>query len=224
MPAKYSTEATFEPSQIREILHRATPNSYLSCPPDILETLYSASQLSNVEAADEVSIADIASAGVALLRHAQGVDIPAWAETIHSIAKFANISIQSRIHAGSAHRISACLYILQAIPSVAALVDENLTAELSTELFTHLSSIPDEDPNFKATTWPTFIAGAGAKDQSVKDWVTDRLQRLVLHCPWGFLYTAREALQVIWNLEGEDVEGTSWVQMLKDSGQDFLIV
>ena len=51
-----------------------------------------------------------------------------------------------------------------------------------------------------------------------------RLVRLVAACPWGFITTAMQTLHVIWNLDGADKEGGSWVQRLKDPDLNFLIV
>lgn len=204
-------------------MKRATANSYLCCPPEILEILYSASQLSNVKTEDDATADEVAIAGAELLRQAQMFDIVAWAYDIHNIPYFHEIPVESRIHAGSAHRLAACLYILQAIPCVSTIVGDGVGETLSHDIFEHLSSIPDEDPNFKATTWPTFIAGAEATDPARRVWVMHRLQRLVVCCPWGFLFTAMETLQVLWGL-GDERGDKSWVQTLKDPDLNFLIV
>lgn len=186
--------------------------------------IYAASQLSNMSAEDE-SIADqIAAKGAHLLQKAQAFDLEAWAYDIRNTPYLRDIPVESRIHAGSAHRLTACLYILQAIPCVGTIVGDGVADTLSRGIFEHLSSIPDEDPNFKATAWPTFIAGAEATDPARRTWVMYRLQRLVACCPWGFLFTAMETLPVIWGLADKDGAGKSWVQTLKDPDLNFLIV
>jgi hypothetical protein len=101
---------------------------------------------------------------------------------------------------------------------------DEVAEELSRQIFKHLSSIPDSDPNFKATTWPTFIAGAEASGRARREWVMDRLRRIVVSCPWGFLYTAMETLQVIWDLDNKGRGTKTWVQALKDSDMNLLIV
>lgn len=225
MPAaSFDTQSYFQPSQIPSILQRAAANSYLCCPPEILTILHSASQLSNVSP-DVASEEDVRAAGLVLIQEAQAFDINGWAHDVRNMSYLQNAPIQSRIHAGSAHRLAACLYILQAIPSMSQLNDHGQVAEaLSRDIFKHLSSIPDNDPNFKATTWPTFIAGAEAGGRARREWVMDRLQRLVRSCPWGFIYTAMETLQVIWDLDNKGQGTKSWVQTLKDPQMNFLMV
>lgn len=224
LPVSEAPGTYFQPSQIQFILKRASANSYLCCPPEILEMIYIASQLYNASAEDESATDQVSAQAAELLRQAQSFDIETWAYDVHNVPYFYNIPVESRIHAGSAHRLAASLYILQAIPSVATIVGESVAETLSRDIFQHLSSIPDEDPNFKATAWPTFIAGAQAKDPEMQRWVMHRLQRLVAVCPWGFLFTAMETLPVIWKLTGQETEGRSWVQILKDPDLNFLIV
>ncbi|GJN76991.1 hypothetical protein PLIIFM63780_000479 [Purpureocillium lilacinum] len=225
MPAAaFDTGSFFQPSQIPSILGRAAANSYLCCPPEILAILHAASQLSNAST-DAHSDDEIRAAGLALIQRAQAFDINAWANDVRNISYLQDAPIQSRIHAGSAHRLAACLYILQAIPSLSEMKGHDEVAEsLSRDIFKHLSSIPDDDPNFKATTWPTFIVGAEATGRVRREWVMNRLRRLVVSCPWGFLYTAMDTLQVIWSLDGQNKGTRGWVQTLKDPKLNFLIV
>lgn len=222
MPMKFQSGSYFEASQIPSILDRAAANSYLCCPPAILQILHGASQLSNMQDGT-ASAAEIEAAGLALLHEAQSFDIPGWASDSRTVASLNGIPVQSRIHAGSAHRLAACLYILQAVPAVGAAVGEEFTQALSRDIYEHLASIPDDDPNFKATTWPTFIVGAEAVGEEQRTWIMDRLQRLVVNCPWGFLYTAMETLQVIWGLD-KTTESRGWIQTLKDPDMNFLLV
>lgn len=225
MPAAaFDAGSYFQSSQIQYILERAAANSYLCCPPEILGILHAASQLSNASS-DADPNDDITAAGLALIQRAQAFDIDAWAHDVRNISYLQDAPIQSRIHAGSAHRLASCLYILQAIPALSTMKGHDEVAEaLSRDIFEHLSSIPDDDPNFKATTWPTFIAGAQASGRARREWAMDRLQRLVVSCPWGFLYTAMDTLKVIWSLDGQGKGSRSWVQTLKDSEFNFLIV
>jgi hypothetical protein len=225
MPQAFRIQSYFQESQIPHILQRAAPNSYLCCPPEVLQILYAASQLSNAPP-DGNSQEDITQAGLALVEQAQSFDIQKWANDARLTPYLEDVPIESRIHAGSAHRLAGCLYILQAVPSVGEVVGKDFENSLRQQIFQHLSSIPDDDPNFKATTWPTFIAGAETVDPDRRVWVMDRLKRLVVNCPWGFLYTAMDTLQVIWELdnEGQDAKRRSWVQTLKDPSMNFLIV
>ncbi|KAG6116958.1 hypothetical protein E4U13_001476 [Claviceps humidiphila] len=225
MPAvSLDSQSYFKPAQIISILRRAAANNYLCSPPEILVILYSASQLSNTSS-DASNADEIRDAGLKLLQEAQSFDIDAWANDARNVEYMPGVPIQSRVHAGSAHRLAACLYILQAIPSLAEIANhDEVVRRLSDNIIEHLSCISDEDPNFKATTWPTFIAGAEARDPPRRDWVMNRLKRLVVSCPWGFLYTAMDTLQSIWDLDGKVMATKSWVQLLKDPDLNFLIV
>ncbi|ROT43772.1 hypothetical protein SODALDRAFT_320156 [Sodiomyces alkalinus F11] len=239
MPTAPAQFSYFQSAQISSILERAAANSYLCCPPQVLQILLDAARLSNIPTTDDHDCdcdpdgsappcagADaIAQGALRLMQRAQSLDLDAWAQDVRSVPYLQNVPIESRLHAGSAHRLASCLYILQAIPSVARFLPPDAAETLERDIMFHLSSIPEGDPNFKATTWPTFIAGAEARDRHQQAWVMNRLQRLVLNCPWGFIYTAMDALQVIWDMQrGEGEESRSWVQMLKDPDMNFLIV
>ncbi|KAJ6446893.1 poly(ADP-ribose) glycohydrolase [Purpureocillium lavendulum] len=140
MPAAaFDTGSFFQPSQIPSILGRAAANSYLCCPPEILAILHAASQLSNAST-DAHSTDEISSAGLALIQRAQAFDINGWANDVRNISYLQDAPVQSRIHAGSAHRLAACLYILQAIPSLSEMKGHEEVAEaLSRDIFEHLS-------------------------------------------------------------------------------------
>ncbi|KFA61618.1 hypothetical protein S40285_08789 [Stachybotrys chlorohalonatus IBT 40285] len=206
------------------VLRRAASNSYLCCPPEILEVLRAASQLSNLTTEDSASAEQVPLAAAELIQTAQAFEIVEWANSFNETPDFPCALIQSRIHAGSAHRLAACLYILHAVPAVESLMEPGFGDGLSDALFEHLSCIPEEDPNFKATAWPTFIAGAGTVNLERRAWVMDRLHRVVVSVPWGFIYTAMEVLPIVWGLNGDRETSNSWVQMLKDPELNFLMV
>ncbi|KAK1471076.1 hypothetical protein CCUS01_06190 [Colletotrichum cuscutae] len=222
-----TAKSYYQASQASAVLGRAAANSYLCCPPDVLQILLAASQLSNQPTDDLESAASIAQAAAQLLEQALSFDTHDWAYEPRTISYFKHIPVESRIHAGSAHRLAACLYILHALPSASILVPVDRD-ELDSQMFYHLSCIHDEDPNFKATCLPTFIAGAGTSDPERRKWILDRLKRLMIATPWGFIMTAMDTLQTIWNLE-ESVDPDTqtertWVQKLRASNLNFLIV
>lgn len=159
-------------------------------------------------------------AGLALLERAQGIDIISWA---HSGDSHQN-PIPSRLNAGSAHRLAACLYILQAIPLTGLLVGQDFQDMLLDEMFQAMSSITDQDPNFKATAWPTFMFGATRKTVEAREWAADRLKRMTIVFPWGFLVTAVDTLQMLWRLEAEGKQSCNWVQTLRDLDVSFFII
>ncbi|OLN87011.1 Acriflavine sensitivity control protein acr-2 [Colletotrichum chlorophyti] len=222
-----TAKSYYQSAQVSSILGRAAANSYLCCPPEILQILLTASQLSNHGPDDLDSRADVAQAAAQLFEQAQSFDVHDWAYEPRTISYFKNTPVESRIHAGSAHRVAACLYILHAIPSASVLVSAS-REELESQIFYHLACIHDEDPNFKATCWPTFIAGAGSSDPQRRAWILDRFKRLMIATPWGFIMTAMDTLQVIWNLEDSVDPDTqaerTWVQKVKASDFNLLIV
>lgn len=206
------------------ILERATANSFQCCPPQVLEIIYAAAQLSNVEIEGPDCINEVATEGMDLLRQAQAVDVQAWAMEALSVPYLQHISLSSRVNAGSSHRIAACLYIVQAIEPVYDIVGPELALEFDQQLFEQLARIPEEDSNFKATSWPTFIAGASAKTCERRVWVMERFKKLLSTSPWGFLYTAMETLPALWRLDNSGKEGRTWVQTLKGPELNFLMV
>lgn len=223
MPARYATSLNFESSQIPFVLGKTVANSYLCCPPELMEILHTASQLSN-DIIDDQPSEEITMAAMELINRAQAYDIYGWARDTAKALALPNYVMQSRMHAGSTHRLAACIYILQAIPSVGERMGPEFAAFLTDDLLAHLNMIPVEDPNFKATTWPTFIIGAETRDPERQKLIMERLRVMTTVCPWGFIHTAMDTLQVIWNLAAEERGSKSWVQTLKDPEMNFLIV
>ncbi|PKK49923.1 hypothetical protein CI102_8713 [Trichoderma harzianum] len=223
MPARYAASLNFESSQIPFVLGKTVANSYLCCPPELMEILHEASQLSNSVMGDESNEATTMAA-LELIDRAQAYDIYAWARDTARALDLPNDVMQSRMHAGASHRLAACIYILQAIPSAGERLGPEFAAFLTDDLLAHLNMMPVEDPNFKATTWPTFIIGAETRDPVRQKFIMERLRIMTTVCPWGFIHTAMETLQVIWNLAAEERGSKSWVQTLKDPEMNFLIV
>lgn len=227
LPSAPDAPSPFKAPEMDYILRRATANSYLCCPPEVLGILYSASRLSNPDVANaqDGPVEDRVTAGLALLKRARALDIRRWASNPSDDGPDCDSTlIESRVHAGTVHLLATCLYILQAVPGVAERAGGDSTAtSLSQGVFDHLASIPEEDPNFKATAWPTFIAGAETADPVRRAWVMHRLRRLAACCPWGFLFTAMDTLTAMWSAE-KCSSKRSWVQVLKDPDMNFLLV
>lgn len=219
-----ATQSYFQLSNIPLVLQKAAANSYQCCPPEILEILHLASKLSNMNQKNQESIEEATTKAAALLQRALDFDIVTWAYDVRNIPYFSDVPVQSRIHTSTAHRLAACLYILQAVPSLESVVGTTYSDILSGELYDQLAKVPDDDQNFKATTWPTFIAGAREVDPGKRTWIMDRLQRLAVQVPWGFIYTAMDTLRIIWGLDGVENGSRSWVQTLKDPEFNFLMV
>ncbi|MBE3044151.1 hypothetical protein IMZ48_16585 [Candidatus Bathyarchaeota archaeon] len=205
------------------ILGKAT-NSYFCCPPGVLEVVYLASQLPSATGDNAVSEDELSSAGSALLHRAQSVDILAWALKARDTPSIASSAIGSRFRAGSAHRLAACLYIMQAAPPLQTSVGEEVVDVIMDDLHHTLEAIPSSDSNFKSTAWTTFVFGATAKSEERKAWVMDRMRQLAVAYPWGYLSTSMETLEILWALRTEGKLTRSWLPTLRDPEHNILVV
>ncbi|KAH7016829.1 fungal-specific transcription factor domain-containing protein [Ilyonectria destructans] len=207
------------------VMKRVELTSFLSCPTEILQIILSASQLSH-ETPWADSFLPAADEALSLIDQALTMDIPAWAAHLQ---RHGNVTdLESRVHLASAHRSAACLYILQALPLVRAVrpVDTDV---LVGDILTNLAFIGEDDPYFKATSWPTFIAGAETRDPEKRTWSLTRLLAIWEICPWGYLFTAIEMLKATWALQDsgrghQEGAGVNWLRDLRGLGFEHLIV
>jgi len=100
--------------------------------------------------------------------------------------------------------------------------------ELLDDILRRLSEVGEGDPLFKATSWPTFIAGAETTDPQWRAWALRRLLEVWGCCPWGYVVTAVEMLRETWRGrdggDGEEVEGRGWLREVWDMDFGCLIV
>jgi hypothetical protein len=207
--------------QFLPVMKRVELTSYLSCPPEILNIILSASELSHEVPWTDQSLG-AADKALALIDEALAVDIPAWADYLrqHNITQ----DLNSRVRLALAHRSAACLYILQALPLVRSLrsIDTDFLLE---DVLSNLALIDENDPYFKASSWPTFVAGAETRDPERRTWTLSRLLSIWQICPWGYLFTAIEMLKATWAMQ--DTRGTdnvNWLHDLRGMGFENLIV
>ncbi|KAM0664444.1 hypothetical protein ACQRIU_007026 [Beauveria bassiana] len=206
------------------MLRRAAAYSHICCPPEVLDVLLAAATLSNTPGVASDNEQTIAAAST-LFERAYTFDVDAWARDEDNFSFLRSATVQTRIHAGHAHRLAACLYILRAIPAISSLQDADTNANLlASSAMQHISSISDDDANLKVITWPTFVVGADSDDPARREWAMARLRQLATYWPWGFLYNAMDTLERLWCLEYDKSSGRSWVHVVKESEPDFLIV
>lgn len=207
--------------ELLPVIKRVEANSYLSCPPEILQMMLLASQLSYETACHDWSSSE-AEQALKLIDEALAFDIQGWAD---GLGEKANVSdIESRIHIASAHRSAVCLYIVQALPLIRAVrpVDTMFLVE---DILGHLGQIDERDPYFKATSWPMFIAGGETRDAEKRAWAMSRMFALWETCPWGYIFTAMEMLKATWQMQDSGSgSGVNWLRDLKDMGFYCLIV
>ncbi|KAM6514094.1 hypothetical protein FALCPG4_015258 [Fusarium falciforme] len=205
---------------------RAAEISLFCCPPEILQILLTAAQLSNEKVGDDdESMARITSEGIKLINDSKSVDLDAWAANINSKTMGRQVmAIESRKHAAATFQQACCIYILYAVPSVRRLLPVDAEETFERHLTLHLAAITEEDFNFKLTLWPSFIAGCEARTAEQRAWAIDRLQKIAVELPWGFVYTAIDTLPVIWEAMAEGEGRKSWLQILKDPQVNFLVI
>ncbi|KAM4065574.1 fungal specific transcription factor [Hirsutella rhossiliensis] len=214
----------FQPSHFPDMLKKAAAYSYNSCPAVILEIIYEASQLSN-RTGDQVAEDDMAAAGLNLMQRARAFDVEEWARNEDNFRSMRAPVLQTRFHAGSAFRLAVCLYILRSIPTLSAMkCHDDMVDALARDIIYHTSSVPDDDPNLKVITWPIFVVGADTSDPARREWVRQKMHLLAASCPWGFLYTAMETLEKLWNMNLAAKGQKCWVKFLKDNEMNFLVV
>ncbi|KAH0598552.1 hypothetical protein MHUMG1_03853 [Metarhizium humberi] len=205
--------------ELLEVMKRVEVNSYLSCPPEILKIILSASQLSCQGPYTDFDLA-AADQARALIVEALAFDIDVWVDQLRQLPHVTDI--KSRFHVASAHRSAVCLYIIRALPVVRVVypVDANF---LVNDILCHLGQIHDEDPYFKATSWPTFIAGAETRDAGHRDSTLKRMFAIWQICPWGYIFAAIRMLKHAWQIQDTNPESNvNWLQELKKDG--YLIV
>ncbi|GJN69725.1 hypothetical protein PLICBS_003776 [Purpureocillium lilacinum] len=213
--------------EVLPVLERVETNSYLSCPAAVLQVILRASEFSyESESFGTTLTLGAAEEALELIRNLRAFDMDAWAAKLRT-------DVLSRAHVASAHRGAACLYVLQALPlaRAASPVDPD---SLVDEILMHLSQLDEGDPYFKATSWPTFIAGAETRDPDKRMWTLKRLLSIWKICSWGYIFTAIEMLKTTWDMQdrhdaavggnGALRGSVNWLKDLKAMGFDYLIV
>jgi hypothetical protein len=198
-PAWLTASITHHYLNLFPILERTEAYSYLCCPTAILRLILAPSQLSVsiLGTADAADRAAATASAVDLLYQALDFDIWVWTCNVQSVSPSADL--QSREHIASAHRSATCLYILQALPPIRAASPDN-SDELVNNIVTHLAFISEHNPHFKATAWPSFVAGAETRDSAQREWLLQRLLAVWGVCPWGYIFTAVEMRRKTWAL------------------------
>lgn len=219
------------PGDIIASLTRAEVTSYLSLPTPLLQTLFKACELSNRVSLGEMLGADptpFLNEARDLLTTVQSFNVYAWASTLEGDPS--STRTLSRIHTALAHQNAVRIYILRSVeqisPSSGAGVGlcEGETEGLVTEIITHLSLVGLTDPIFKATSWPTFIAGAETDNVVYREWAVNRLREFWNLIPWGYLRTEEEVMRKAWRLrDGQPDKEGSWIQQLKGVERHWLI-
>ncbi|KAL4928804.1 transcription factor domain-containing protein [Aspergillus undulatus] len=249
-------------SDIIASLTRAEANSYLSLPTPLLQILFEACELSNLVALSTMldipdshsdsdsdsNLIQFQTRARALLHATAAFNVNAWAASLEGTST--SLRTTSRIHTALAHQNAVKIYICRAVdvgtnttsPSSSSMLLGEDPNRLVTNIITHLSLVPPSDPIFKATSWPTFIAGAETDNPVYRRWAAERLDEFWNLIPWGYVRTAGEVMRTTWRLRDEASGGEgdgggggglsgngkrrgrgSWVQQLKGLERYWLI-
>lgn len=217
----------FLPGDIIPSLTRAELNSYLSLPTPLLQTLFKACELSNRVSLGEMLGADpnpLLTQASDLLHTVQSFNVYAWAATLEGDPS--STRTLSRIHTALAHQNAVTIYILRSVEQISPAPMAGLcdTESLVTEIITHLSLVGLTDPFFKATSWPTFIAGAETDNVVYREWAVQRLREFWNLIPWGYLRTEEEVMRRAWGLrDGDTQKRGGWIQQLKGMERHWLL-
>lgn len=203
------------------ILRRAEAYSYHCCPPEILHILLSASSLCSAGGPARVPEA------LALIGRARAFDVVSWVHSIRGLSAHDDLDIRVRI--ALAHRATACLYILLAVPEAAS--SPSAVDMLVREVLEHLAAVPIDHIHLKGTIWPTFVVGAQTDDPEQRAWCMERMQAVWTTnpwmCPWGYIRTAVRMMQDLWaarDREPAKCGRRNWLLELKSMREKCLIV
>ncbi|KAI9037684.1 uncharacterized protein KD926_000100 [Aspergillus affinis] len=207
-------------------LRRGEPNSYLSFPTTLLDILFRACELANklfaslTKGTDQYS--SLVEEALSLLASIDSFDINSWALSIDSIYTHRMVR---RMHTASAHQDAVRIYICRSVGDLDLLGFD--IERLVENIIHHLSFLDAEDPLFKATAWPTFIAGAETNNHAHRQWALERLDQLWSAMPWGYVQTANEVMRMAWGLREKSPSGAAlqagWIHQLKSLGNHWLI-
>lgn len=208
------------------VLKRAEPYSYHCCPPGVLQITLSASRLCSGHGGETNAQTRIDIAR-SLLQQARSLDVLEWVYNIRGLSAHDDLNV--RVSLASAHRATACLYIVLAVPEAAE--GSVSAAMLVQEVLSHLANVPIDHVLLKGTVWPTFVAGAQTDDLSQREWCIERMHGVWATnpwiCPWGYVRTAIEMLHRLWEARDREPAGrrkTNWLQQLKSMRDKCLIV
>lgn len=211
---------------ILTILRRGEHNSYLSFPTTLLEILSKACQLANKFSASLRGGSDqyssLVEGALFLLERIDTFHVESWARSVDGIYNHRTVT---RIHTASAHQNAVRIYTCRSVGDLDLLGFE--IERLVENIIHHLSFLDAEDPLFKATAWPTFIAGAETNNPTHRQWALDRFDHLWSAMPWGYVQTANEVMQLAWSLRDRCLSDATlqigWIHQLKNMQKHWLI-
>jgi len=148
-----------------------------------------------------------------------------WAASIKRM--HSNDDFESRAHVGTAYKLGVTIFTTR-LSRVN--VDDSQMTGLASRIISCLSHITPEIALFKATCWPTFVAGAESYDLGERAWVTQRLHAYLFHFMYANARSAITLLHGIWQAaDRHRTFGTigtefNWIDEVEKMGADWLFV
>ena len=193
-------------------------NTCLSCPPLLLQVIRDVSRCSRPLDPEDLPM----QGNDELLSIVDAFSPHTWANSLQQVSS--SFDLEKRAHIGCAYKAAVKIYILRAtLPANPVSITLEPLEDLVSEIVLHLICIPPHDPFFKATCWPSFIAGAETNDPDHRAWVSSRFETALQTLPWGYLSSAVDLLYSIWEYKSQEEAGTDWLINLKLSETDWLI-
>ena len=148
-------------------------------------------------------------------------NVSAWVSSLEQVSS--GFALDKRLHVGNAYKAAVQIYVIRATRD--QLHDSMVLEDLVSDVLEHLRFIPEDDYFFKATCWPTFIAGAETHNHESRRWISHRFEKGLQTLPWGYLLNAMDVLHAIWSNtnQGSTPDGVNWLTALKSSNVDWLI-
>ncbi|KIW01108.1 uncharacterized protein PV09_07396 [Verruconis gallopava] len=185
-------------------------NICLSCPPLLLQVIRDVSRRSPLPSSEK------------LLAVVDAFNPKAWVSSLQRVSS--SFDVEMRTHIGFAYQAATKIYVLRAtVPSNPLITDRDSLEDLVSEVIAHLKYVPIDDPFFKTTCWPAFIAGAETNDENNRSWVSYHFKMGQKTLPWGYLSNALDLLQRVWTDKCRQETRTDWLMNLKLSENDWLI-
>jgi hypothetical protein len=212
-----------ELAAVLSVLKRAEAHSYHCCPPEIMHILLSATRLCRTAASGQSRVDE----ALALLHQARSVDVVEWVYSIRGLSDQDDLSI--RVSVALAHRAAACLYTLLAVPEAAPFPES--VDMLVQEVLSNLADVPVDHIHLKGTIWPTFVVGAQTNDLAQRAWCIERMEAVWTRnpwiCPWGYIRTAVQMMQQLWEARDRAPAGPvkgNWLLEMQSMREKCLIV
>ena len=190
-------------------------NTCLSCPPILLHVFRDVSRFSSESDSGRLSKQQCDY----LLSVVWSFDVETWVSSLHKIST--SFDAVKRVHVGAAYKAAVSIYVTRATAPTSETI---LPLEsLVSDVLAHLSAIPPDDWFFKATCWPTFIAGAETNNSTRRNAVVERFKLGMVTLPWGYLSDAIALLDRVWAQRNGPGASMDWLAALKSSDTDCLI-